>query len=61
MYLALWFGKDHLVANSKRHGITSAIGLRESICEKMPKELIGKIDVFVLDLSQKLKQRNGCQ
>lgn len=52
IYLALWFGPDEKIANRKRHSIKSAQELRTAILEKMPLELHGFVDVFVLDLSK---------
>ena len=51
IYLVLWFGTKELVAANKQHGLTCAQELREKILAAMPMELLGRIDVFVLDLS----------
>ncbi|MEZ9765318.1 NACHT domain-containing NTPase [Vibrio splendidus] len=51
IYLVFWFGPDELVANSKKHGITSGQDLKLSIESTLPCELEGKVDVFVLDVS----------
>ncbi|MFA0084676.1 hypothetical protein [Vibrio sp. 10N.261.51.F12] len=51
IYLVFWFGTDEMVANSKKHGITSAQELKLSIESTLPTELKGVIDVFVLDVS----------
>ena len=53
IYLVLWFGADEEVAGRQNHSILSPNQLQEKIVEKMPKELHGLIDVFVLDLSPK--------
>jgi len=52
IYLALWFGSDDKVAGRKKHRIVSAQELKAAIIAKMPMELHGFIDVFVLDLSK---------
>jgi hypothetical protein len=51
IYLVIWFGPHGTVAGRKNHGITSAKDLKLSIEEKLPPELKGLIDVFVLDVS----------
>ncbi len=51
IYLAIWFGKDEEVAGRKRHVIGSAQDLKCRIEAKLPPELTGLIDVFVLDVS----------
>ena len=53
MYLVIWFGSEEEVAGRKKHGITSAQELKVSIEEKVPPEIRGLIDVFVLDVSRK--------
>ncbi|NHB89832.1 NACHT domain-containing protein [Photorhabdus tasmaniensis] len=55
IYLVLWFGRNVGVAGRKRHDITDAKALKSSIVECMPADLLGLIDVFVLDLT---KERN---
>ena len=52
IYLALWFGPDEKVANRKKHRIKSAQELKAAILQRMPPDLLGFIDVFVLDLSK---------
>jgi len=52
VFLAIWFGEGEKVANRKKHGIKSAQALKKSIEEKLPAELTGLIDVFVLDVSR---------
>ena len=52
IYLAIWFGRDEMVAGRKRHSIRSAQELKSSIEETLPRELTGLIDVFVLDVSK---------
>lgn len=52
IYLVMWFGANEKVANRKKHNITSALELRKSIEDRLPPELKGFIDVFVLDVSR---------
>ncbi len=52
IYLVIWFGPDENVANKKRHQITNAKELKESIETEIPPEIKGFIDVFVLDVSK---------
>lgn len=52
IYLALWFGDDEKVANQKTHGLQSAAELRDAIVAKIPDQLRGMLDVFVLDVSR---------
>lgn len=51
IYLVIWFGPLKTVAERKTHGITSAKELKSSIERRLPQELKGLIDVFVLDVS----------
>lgn len=51
IYLVIWFGGDELVANKKNTTINSAPELKTSIEQTLPPELVGLIDVFVLDVS----------
>ncbi|MDO6475547.1 ATP-binding protein [Alteromonas sp. 1_MG-2023] len=52
VYLVIWFGSEEVVAGRKKHGISSAQELKVSIEGKVPPELRGLIDVFVLDVSR---------
>ncbi|GAA5105696.1 hypothetical protein GCM10023211_04720 [Orbus sasakiae] len=52
IYLVLWYGKHVEIAGKKSSTINSPEELKDSIEKEIPKELIGKIDVFVLDLSE---------
>lgn len=52
IFLVIWFGKDEKVADRKKHGIETAQELKKSIEAELPQELIGLIDVFVLDVSK---------
>ncbi len=51
IYLVLWFGPDKKVAGKKNTKLKTADDLKFSIENKMPVELRGVIDIFVLDLS----------
>jgi hypothetical protein len=52
VYLVLWFGGNEKIAGRKDPSITSSALLREEIIRRMPAELAGRIDVYVLDLSR---------
>lgn len=52
IFLVIWFGAAEKVAGLKRHGFVSAQELKDSIKAKLPPELTGLIDVFVLDVSK---------
>ncbi|MCH4900803.1 hypothetical protein [Pseudomonas sp. B707] len=52
IYLAIWFGRDELVAGLKNKTINTAQELKISIEKALPQELAGLIDVFVLDVSK---------
>ncbi|TNF22093.1 MAG: hypothetical protein EP325_01620 [Vibrionaceae bacterium] len=52
IFLVIWFGADEKVAGLKNHGIGCAQELKSSIEAKLPSELKGLIDVFVLDVSK---------
>lgn len=52
IFLVIWFGVDEKVAGLKRHSIGSAEELKKSIIATLSPELIGLIDVFVLDVSK---------
>ncbi|ELH7495197.1 hypothetical protein ACSYON_001407 [Vibrio vulnificus] len=51
IYLVIWFGPHEKVAGRKGHDISSAKNLKVSLEEKLPTELKGLIDIFVLDVS----------
>ncbi len=51
IYFVLWFGADEKVANSTKHGVSSAQELKEILDKQLPIELKGLIDIFVLDVS----------
>jgi hypothetical protein len=52
IYLVIWFGPHEKVANKKGHKITNAKELKESIETKIPPDIKGFIDVFILDISK---------
>jgi hypothetical protein len=52
VYLVLWFGGDEKIAGRKDPSITSPDLLRKEIIRRMPAELAGRIDVYVLDVSR---------
>lgn len=52
IFLVIWFGADEKVAGRKGHSIGNAQELKSSIEAKLPAELTGLIDVFVLDVSR---------
>jgi hypothetical protein len=52
VYLVLWFGGSETVAAKKAPSITSAGGLRQETIASMPESLLGRIDVYVLDVSR---------
>jgi hypothetical protein len=52
LYLVLWFGGDVTVAGRKEPSLSSPALLRSEIISRMPAELVGRIDVFVLDVSR---------
>ncbi len=52
IFLVIWFGADEEVAGRKNHEIGDGQALRKSIEAKLPSELAGRIDVFVLDVSK---------
>lgn len=52
IYLVLWFGKDELIAGKKNIHITNALQLKQSIETRLPSQLQGLIDIFVLDISR---------
>ena len=52
IYLVIWFGVAEKVANRTKHDIESAQELKTRIEERLPQQLRGLIDVFVLDVSK---------
>jgi len=53
IYLVIWFGGDEKVAGRKRRYIGSAQELKSNIEASLPQELIGLIDVYILDVSKR--------
>lgn len=51
IYFVLWFGMNEKVANQKNHDVSSAQELKVILENKLPSELKGRIDIFVLDIS----------
>lgn len=52
IYLVIWFGPGEQVAGLKNKTINTAQELKTSIEQTLPPELVGLIDVFVLDVSK---------
>ncbi|WP_213544074.1 hypothetical protein [Vannielia litorea] len=52
IFLVLWYGPEVVVAGSSRHEFQSAEDLRAAIETQLPDDLRGRIDVFVLDVTQ---------
>ncbi|WP_441236991.1 NACHT domain-containing protein [Bradyrhizobium sp. 930_D9_N1_4] len=52
VYLILWFGDDVTVAGRKMPSLNTPALLRSETIGKMPAELKGRIDVYVLDVSR---------
>ncbi|MCZ0963065.1 hypothetical protein [Paracoccus benzoatiresistens] len=53
IYLVLWIGADEKIAGLKNHGNLKIVDLNEKLQEELPAELVGKIDVVVLDLARR--------
>ena len=53
VYLVLWFGADEKIAGLKNHENLQASDLKKKLEEGLPVELVGKIDVVVLDVSRR--------
>ncbi|MGO1190722.1 MULTISPECIES: NACHT domain-containing protein [Vibrio] len=51
IYLVIWFGAREAIAGRKNNDITCAQALKLIIEERLPQEIKGLIDVFVLDVS----------
>lgn len=52
IFLVLRYGPEVVVAGSSRHEFQSAEDLRAAIETQLPDDLRGRIDVFVLDVTQ---------
>jgi len=55
IFLVIWFGESETVAGRKLHGIKTAQELKISIEARLPVDLRGLVDVFVLDVSRHSK------
>lgn len=53
VYLVLWFGAHEKIAGLKNHENLQACDLKKKLEEGLPVELVGKIDVVVLDVSRR--------
>jgi len=53
VYLVLWFGADEKIAGLKNQGNLQAIDLKKKLEAGLPVELVGKIDIVVLDLARR--------
>ena len=51
IFLVLWYGPEEVVAGSNHHEYRSAESLRAAIEARLPDDLRGRIDVYVLDVS----------
>lgn len=51
IFLVFWYGVEEVVAGVKRHEFGSAIELKQALEDELSGELIGRIDVAVLDVS----------
>lgn len=52
IYLVLWFGQEVSVAGKRIHNIITANDLKEQLRESLSSDLLGRIDICVLDLSR---------
>jgi hypothetical protein len=57
VYLVLWFGGSTTIAGKREPSLPSPESLRQKILERMPAELAGRIDVYVLDVSRSKKAK----
>jgi hypothetical protein len=53
VYLVLWFGVNETIAGLKNHDNLQASDLKRKLEEGLTPELVGKIDVVVLDLARR--------
>ena len=53
IYLVLWFGPDETVAGKKNQKFANASDLKSMLENQLSAELIGRVDVVVLDLSRR--------
>ena len=52
VYLVLWFGADEKIAGLKNRENLQVADLKKRLEEDLPVELVGKLDVVVLDLAR---------
>jgi len=53
VYLVLWFGADEKIAGLKNHDSLQVSDLQKKLEEDLPVELVGKLDVVVLDVARR--------
>ncbi|TGD44732.1 hypothetical protein EEB11_03965 [Pseudotabrizicola sediminis] len=53
LYLVLWFGADEKIAGLKNRANLQVSDLKKKLEEGLPVELVGKLDVVVLDLARR--------
>ena len=53
VYLVLWFGADEKIAGLKNHANMHAHYLKQQLEADLPNELVGKVDIVVLDLARR--------
>ncbi|WBL34048.1 hypothetical protein O5O51_04925 [Sinirhodobacter sp. HNIBRBA609] len=53
VYLVLWFGSDEKIAGLKNHDNVQVSDLKKKLEEGLPVELVGKLDVVVLDVARR--------
>lgn len=53
IYLVLWFGANEKIAGLKNHDNLQASDLKKKLEKSLPVELLGKIDIAVLDLARR--------
>ena len=59
IFLVLWYGPEMVVAGSNRYEFQSAKDLRAEIETRLSDDLRGRIDVYVLDVSQQSTPHGG--
>jgi len=52
IFLVFWYGPEEVVAGSRRHDYSSAADLKQALESELPKELTGRIDLVLLDVSR---------
>ena len=53
IFLVFWYSPEEVVAGSRRHDYSSAADLKQALEDELPKELTGRIDVVLLDVSRR--------